>query len=290
MTWLCENGHIARTHEIREIGVTRRQLADAVRNGTLTHARRGIYVCTHLDAHQLRAAETGGLIDCVSALRRHEDLWCGPPDERLHLRFPAHHQRYGVTQEVSHWRKPVGGPIHGLEVAPIDALLQAMACLAPYDALAAIESAVHLAYLPQDQLSTLIALAPERLQPVLARMNLLSQSGFETHTRLKVEDAGHSVECQVSIPGAGILDLLVAGRVGIETDGRKWHENRFEADRSKDIRVAAWGIPVLRLGRSHIFDSWPETLAGLERLLAEARRTRSDQRRFRPYGGDSWHS
>ena len=78
-----------------------------------------------------------------------------------------------------------------------------MACLSDYDLLAAVESSIHLGYLPAADLARLAALAPGRMRGVLKRLDLRSQSGFETFTRLQLQDAGHHVECQVPIPGAG---------------------------------------------------------------------------------------
>jgi len=148
--------------------------------------------------------------------------------------------------------------------------------------LAAVESAWHLDLLDVDGVDLLREHAPGRMAPTLARLDLRSQSGFETHTRVKLEDAGHDVESQIPIPGSSDLDLLVDGCVGIETDGRKWHETRFIADRTKDLVLESWGIRTLRLGAPHIFGQWPDTLATIERMVAESpQRLRAQRRRFR---------
>jgi very-short-patch-repair endonuclease len=157
----------------------------------------------------------------------------------------------------------------------MDALLQAMSCLAPIDALAAIESALHLGRLSGEGLDRLLDLAPDRMTPTLERLNLGAQSGLETHARILLQDAGHEVLTQVEIGGAGILDLLVDDCVGVETDGEKWHRDRFREDRSKDVGVELWGIRVLRIGAHHLFREWPTTLRALERMIADARRGRS---------------
>ncbi len=269
--WLCARGHVATAQELIAHGTSRRHIVSAVRAGRLLRLRRGVYGCAHLDADQRTAVAAGGLIDCVSALARHEDVWAGVNRAGLHLRLEPH-AHSPQADAVVHWRKQAQIPTHAVEVSPVDALLQAMSCLDPYDALAAVESALHLGYLNPWLLDSLIELAPERMRRTLDRIDPRSQSGFETHTRVMLVDAGHTVECQVSVPGAGVLDLLVDDCVGVETDGRTWHEHRFLEDRTKDIRVGAWGIPVLRLARSHIFETWPETLATIERMIEQSPR------------------
>lgn len=278
MTWLCDRGHVATTRDLAAAGVDKRRLRAAVSAGRLLAVRIGVYACPHLGAAEIEVLTAGVVFDCVSALARHKDVWSGMNEHGLHVRANSHGRFPSLDAEAVHWRRQFGRAT-ALEVSPLDALLQAMRCLSPYDSLAAIESAVHLGYLSRSELGNLLLLAPDRMRSTLERMDLASMSGFETHTRSLVQDAGHEVQSQVDVPGAGLLDLLVDGCVGLETDGRKWHEGRFVADRTKDIRVGAWGIPVLRLGRPHIFESWPDTLATLELMIAKER---AAGRRFDP--------
>ncbi|MFM9877900.1 MAG: type IV toxin-antitoxin system AbiEi family antitoxin domain-containing protein [Rhodoglobus sp.] len=270
MTWLCTRGHVASARDLAAMGASRRAVARAVAEGRLIRCRRGIYACPHIDAQERSAAAIGGHIDCLSALARHENVWTGPTARELHVRVDPRFHAQAAAGTVLHWQVVHGESEHPLEVAPIDALLQAMSCLSGYDALAAVESAAHLGYLNETDLGRLLELAPQRMRAVLKRLDLRSQSGFETFTRLQLQDAGHHVECQVPIPGAGVLDLLVDDCVGIETDGEKWHASRFHADRTKDVLIEAWGIRVLRIGRPLIFDEWPTTLATIERMVAES--------------------
>src|SRR5690606_28622097 len=113
----------------RDGGVTRRAVAAALASGRLVRAARGVYACAHLDPPSLTALGAGGLIDCVSALDRN-GVWVGDVTG-LHLRArPHHHLR--PTTATFHWSEQLGSG--HLEVSPIDALLQAMSCLDPYNA------------------------------------------------------------------------------------------------------------------------------------------------------------
>ena len=72
-----------------------------------------------------------------------------------------------------------------------------------------------------------------------------SQSVIECLARFLLRRAGFHVESQVNIPGMGHLDLMVDGRLGIETDGAGFHMDRasFEEDRRR------WNVTT-RLGNS----------------------------------------
>jgi very-short-patch-repair endonuclease len=231
-------------------------------------AGRGIYVCAHVDGDQLAAARAGCLIDCVSALARH-DVWSGIKPHTLHLR--AHpHQHVRVPAGAVRWSRTHGVATHG-EVSPVDAILEVLRCLPPEDALACVESALYLGYLDERGLQLVHSLAPRSARRILALRDPGAQSGLETHARLKLLAAGHTVRTQVPVPGTSDLDLLVDERVGVETDGRRWHADRFIEDRTKDIIVEGAGIRMLRIAPSHVFTTWPRTLATIERMLGNAR-------------------
>jgi very-short-patch-repair endonuclease len=270
-TWLCDRSHVARTSELVAAGASRRQLARAVAVGELLRLAPGRYACAHIDEIARHAATSGCRIDCISALARH-GVWSGIAQAGLHLRAVPGRHLVGLPQHARVHRNAHRGAYDGLEVSPVDALLRAMRCLTPYDALASVESALHTGYLDELGLRTVIEAAPRWMTPALDRLDRGAQSGLETHTRLRLQDAGHAVMSQVRIPGAGILDLLVDDCVGVETDGSLWHAETFLGDRTKDIGIETWGIRVLRIGATHVFRTWPDTMLAIERMVADAPR------------------
>jgi very-short-patch-repair endonuclease len=269
--WLCAHGHVASTRDLTRAGFGRVARANA---DGVVRLKRGVYSCTHFDEQALSAGRMGCLLDCTTALERH-GIWSGiaPPGTHWRAR-PNHHTGDVHSPVVLHWSKSSLSSQHPFEVSALDSLSQAIRCLSPYDALASLESAMHLGYASAPEVERTIRQAPLHLQTVLRRLNLGAQSGYETHARLKLEDAGHAVRTQAQIPGAGALDILVDDCVGVETDGRKWHgADRFLPDRTKDLVVESWGIRVIRIAGPHIFEYWPVTLSVIERMIAESPRT-----------------
>ena len=272
-TTLCGLGHVASRQQLMTHGAAARAIRDAVAVDAIRRIGRGIYACPHIDSETRITASAGVQIDCLSALDRH-GVWSGIPAHTLHVRARPHHHinRLPRASHV-HWSRQ-WTPRAGTEVSPVDALLQAMRCLQPIDWLASAESALHTGYLSEGEWHDVVRIAPQWMRPTIARLDRGAQSGFETHTREQLVSAGHRVRTQVGVVGASALDLLVDECVGVETDGEKWHgPERFIHDRTKDIVVEGHGIRVLRIGRPHIFDSWPRTLATIERMISDASRT-----------------
>lgn len=192
---------------------------------------------------------------------------------------PHQHARQHIPGAVVHWAGAVQRAAL-LEVAPADAVLQAIRCLGPDDALACVESALHTKYLSDDQLDLVLLHAPDRLHPILSGIDRGAQSGYETWTRLKLVRAGFRVRTQGFVPGAGHVDLIVEECVGVEVDGEKWHgPERFLHDRTKDRNAELQGVRMLRIGGFHVFDDWDTTLAAIQRMVTDAQRGLRPQRR-----------
>ncbi len=260
---LCALGHVVSTRQLLAAGMTARQLERWVADGSILRLRPGTYACTHLDDEAVIAATAGTRLDCVSLLARIPDAWTGRGDHGTHVRaITGRHVGVLPPGAVIH-RPRVGEP--GL----VGALVSASRCLEPVDWLACVESMLHLARIDERGLEILAATVRGPTRRMLGRLNRDAESGLETHARCRLQDAGFSVETQVTVPGAGRLDLVVDRCVAVETDGRRWHEHRFLEDRTKDLRVEGWGIRVVRIAPVHLFDEWPETLAAITRMVRE---------------------
>ncbi|MFT2817055.1 hypothetical protein [Leifsonia sp. A12D58] len=268
---VCHLGHVVSTLQLGRLGANKRMIAAAVEAGIIRRVARGTYACAHLEPPLSSAARAGAKIDCTTSLQRN-GVWSGIEQPGLHLRMPPHgHLQRRAPAAVLHWSELRSASAQPLEVSPLDALMQALLCLSPDDALASVESALHLGFVDEHELELLMAWAPARLQSVLAQIDRGAQSGFETHTRVLLVRAGLRVRTQAYVPGSGHFDLLVEECVGLETDGEQWHgPERFIPDRTKDLAAEEYGVRSLRIGRTHIFDSWPRTLAAVRRMVGDA--------------------
>lgn len=94
--------------------------------------------------------------------------------------------------------------------------------------------------------------------------------------RYWLQRAGFHVESQVNIPGMGHIDLMVDGKLGIETDGAGFHMDRasFEEDRRRWNVTTRRGIPILVVSYPLLLNRPAEFIAmvreALDRLAAAA--------------------
>jgi very-short-patch-repair endonuclease len=148
-----------------------------------------------------------------------------------------------------------------------------MNCLDAENALAAMESAIRRGFLSEKHVRELGALAPRRLRPLIPSLITNSGSGNETIARVRLMEAGYHVIAQARVPGVGHQDLLVDNSVAIEVDSSEWHDDETQQalDIERDLVSVGLGRPVLRIRPTHIRDSWPSTLAVIDRAVRDAR-------------------
>jgi very-short-patch-repair endonuclease len=158
----------------------------------------------------------------------------------------------------------------------MQALWRAIHCLDEENAIAAMESALHLGFLTPAELRRIGANAPRRLLPAARHLVDSSGSGNETIVRRRLERVGYHLESQAFVPGMGHGDLLVEGCLGLDVDGREWHgEDRYEIDHDRDLRSEGLGRHVIRISTRQIHVTWPSTLAVIERAANDAIRERN---------------
>lgn len=215
---------------------------------------------------------------CVSALAQ-AGVWAGH-SRQLHIQLTPSARSAAASDLVRHWEHPRFEMETPWRAGRSQALWRAIHCLDEENALAAMESAIHERYLPAAEVLRIGRLASRRLRPAFRGLIMNSGSGNETIVRLRLQRAGYRVEAQAHVPGMGRQDLLVDECLGLDVDGRKWHEgqDRFANDRDRDIHVEGLGRHVLRLRTSHIFETWPHTLAVIERAVRDAQRERMRRR------------
>jgi very-short-patch-repair endonuclease len=284
--FVCSRGHLAATRDLTRAGFPRERLTEAITRRELWRPRRGTYACLHIDVELAFVAGVGGALTCVSALKR-LGVWSGF-DIRLHLQLAATHGRMPLTIDPHgrlprvHWHNPEFGMTTRWLVSPREALWQALHCLDHENALAALESAAHGGVLGSAEVAHLAGLAPKRLIDDLPDLNFGSGSGYESIVRFRLIKHGFQVQSQAHVPGLGHQDLLVEDIVGLEVDGKSFHdtEDQFALDRDRDLHAAALGRTTLRLRPAHVTRDWELVLAAIERLVADGRRA-SEYRTYR---------
>jgi len=272
--------------ELLAEGWTVHAIAASVRLGVLIRVRRGHYAAPTTDANVQRAVRVGGLLACVSELRFRE-IWT-PQPAALHVHVAVNAARLRNPDDrarrirpgdcVVHWSVLVDpGGATASHVSIVDALAEAVGCLDPWFAVAAIDSALNRGDVSLPVLRARLAAAPIGIVRLLDQVDGRAQSGLETLVRLLAKALGFRVAVQVRFAGIGIVDLVVEGWVVIETDGGEHHDTAIVAarDRRRDARHAAAGRTALRFRYQQVVHELPTVAAAIIGAVRSHRRIRN---------------
>jgi very-short-patch-repair endonuclease len=279
---LAALGGVAHAAGLRDHGVTRRALDQALRAGTVERVRGGWYCPRGDSSDQVRALRVGGRLGCVSLLRMHRIWLMG--HTRLHVAVSAPRSRLrtpanrgvaldswpGAASVVTHWRAQLQNP-HG----PTDMLDDAAACVATClpraHAIVAFDSLLNSKLLTYERLRAALAGLPDSHEWMMDLVDAGCGSGLETLARLHLRRNHVRVRSQVHIPGIGWVDLLVGDRLVVELDSRSHHDDpaAYERDRARDLALVELGYIVVRVTYRRVMDD----CSSVERaLLAVIRR------------------
>lgn len=235
--------------DLRVVGMSGREITDAVRRGHLIRVRRDRYLRTSANPEVIEAVRIGGRLSCLSLLKTlgvfvhrcsKTHVFVEPGTSRIRPGDPQH--------VVVHWNAVADAeaPLHAASL--MDAVRQSMRCQAPRAALATLDSLAHHGVLTREQIDEVLLALPSRFRALARLVDASAASGPETYVRLLLRSLGVDFETQVQLPGVGRVDFLVDGWLIIECDSREFHEGwgKQVEDRRRDIAAARLGYVTIR--------------------------------------------
>lgn len=247
-------GGVATRQQLVGMGIADRALANAVARGTMERVRQGVYAVPLADRVQVARIAWRCEPTCLTAAR-HLGLPVASRDDRLHMAV-AHDRSSGRPNA---W-PPASVIVHMTRRLPpdsprtADVIDSATRCASRLEQLEMVDSALNKGLMLEGDIGGL-RYTPARTRRWLARhCDGRSESLLETRTRVALRAAGLQVQPQVTIPGVGRVDLLVEGKVVVETDGRATHAltAAFDADRRRDRSALLAGYLVMRFGYADV--------------------------------------
>lgn len=254
-------------------GATDRHLTVAVRSRSVSRPRRGWYSTWPPHDDRFVAVAVGGRLTGASALHQLGAWsWHRPavtvsvPETASRLR-----RRRGVRVVWDPAELSRRGSAWAVD--PRDALARAVVEAASLeDAVILVDWARQAGIVTDDDDATeVLSRKAVDASGLVAWSDGGAQSILESAAGTRLRCAGHDVVRQVPVArGAWVLDMVVDGIVGFETDGRRFHVNRFDEDRLKDAAVALDGLVPLRAATAMVQSTWANTSAAIEALIAVA--------------------
>jgi hypothetical protein len=258
-------GGFATRRQLRRAGATDRDLTRAVRSGALHRPRLGWYSDLPPDDDRVTAVRIGGRLTGASALF-HLGGWMWSRPARVCVSVApnaARLRRCGRSRVV--W-DPVDvrerGDVAVVSVA--DALVRAVLEEDFEIAVALCDWALHQDRVTADEFAEVIARLPSDARGIADWVDADSESILESVVRTRLRRAGFHVTSQVPVGFGRHTDLVVNDVLGVETDGRRWHAHRFDADVSKDMATLVRGRIPVHLSYELITQEWETVLAAIE--------------------------
>jgi len=275
--------HVAGALRRRDLALdrtSRRALHDLVEEGAVVE-RGGVVFAPGTDWPLIACRMLGGLLTCHSALEYYS-LPELPHPGAVHVAIPSSRGRVRSLGGVVVHREPARWP-PGMSppVAPPRLLVARMLrCAEEIPAVVVADAALRRGLVSRAELAAMLRsnrsggpLGHRRL----ARCREKARSPIESIARLELEDAGHSVEVGVDVPGVGEVDMLVDDRLLLETDGYQFHSSKgdWANDRRREQRLIAQGRLWVRLTYDDVMSGRTipiveAALSGLRRALSTA--------------------
>lgn len=277
---LSDNYGVVSRTQLLETGLGGHDIQTLTETGRLTRLRPGWFASDPADAEVVRAVRAGGVLSCVSALRRH-GLWV-PPDPLVHLRCSEHHTGRPLSPGLKECQpRPQCRRRMVRSVDPfLLALRTAVSCV-PDDVLVVLlDSALRQGRLERGDLPGLWPTGSDRALPLINRVDPSAESGTETLVRLRLRRRGIRVRTQFQIGAVGRVDLLIGDRLVIEVDSRAHHTGveAYRRDRRRDRRLVGLGYVVIRLAYEDVLFDWDEAEEDILAVI-RSRRHRWPRRR-----------
>lgn len=280
---LREHGGVARINAFLAAGLTRLQVASALRRGVLERPRNAWYVDPALPWQVKQAIRVGGVATCVSAA---EAIGLPVPPERrrtVHVSVEAnaahfrHHKdkrwyvAAGEDDLVSmHWSHRVD-PHLGSRCGLLDTLLHLSRCVPEEWWIAALDAALREhrdrpALLSRVEFVRLVQHLPRRMRRALRQVDPRSESPIETLLRLGLVRRGLGpFDLQVWTTRSDRVDILLRGRLILEADGKEFQDPQKDAIR--DALMRSLGYVVLRFDHERIVFDLEAVLDEIEAVL-----------------------
>ncbi|AMB58640.1 endonuclease domain-containing protein [Microterricola viridarii] len=267
--WLAARDGIAHTQQALRAGFTRYAIRAAVDAAVIGRVRRDWIALPDAPPELRAAAELGGRLACLSAVKR-LGLWhLADGQEHFSAAHGSGHTAVGPGQRM-HWSiGPVALSRHAL-VEPVENALVHVAECQPFEnALAVWDSALNSKLVTPHHLGRL-QLRTRAARAVRQAMSGLSDSGIETIPITRLGALGIRVRQQVAIAGHRV-DGLIGERLVLQIDGFAHHSTAAQrgADIAHDRALTLLGYTVLRVDYRQVLFGWAQVEADILRAIAQ---------------------
>ncbi|QIK62170.1 DUF559 domain-containing protein [Leucobacter viscericola] len=252
---LRECGGIERTTRLRERGVTRAELDQAIAAKAIVQPQRGWIALTDADSLLVQAAKDHVVLSCVTQAKR-LGLWVRETPKNVHVAPPGRGAKVRNKRLIVHWRSPPMLRSPFLLEDPIENVLNHLAeCQPREDALVIWESALNKRMTDYSSLATLpLNGAARRLLEVCTPF---SDSGLESLVCSRLSWLPCPISQQSFVLGHRV-DVLIGQRLVLQIDGATHTGAQRTEDIKHDAELKLRGYEVIRVSYEQVMFRWEE--------------------------------
>ncbi len=272
-------GGIVQKQQLVRRGARDLDLTRAVRDGAVFRARHGWYSTLPPMDPRVQAVRVGGRLTGISAveaaggwvLGRHP-LHVSLHDNAARLRSRVNrHVRFDAAHDdtVLHWEDSgvaTRGSVCSVDIR--DALYRVVLDEPFEQAIAALDWALNTGTIDLIDFESLLLSLPAEFLGMRDWVDVACDSLPESLSRTRLRLRGHRVESQRALGDLQHIDMVVDECVGVETDGDRFHRDRFEEDRAKDLDITITRLHCIRPSARAVFDDWPRVLLAIETAVS----------------------
>ena len=260
-----ESAIAARGGAVRRVALLNKGYSDwhirrALGSGAIRRISRGVYATSGSLPLAEHLAKNQAQLTCFGRAKQ-EGLWVLHDQDIPHV-------------GIAHGRPVSGCVSHRFKgtLTLRDILRHCAQCGTELEILCVLESAVVKHKVTLAQLRTLFNRRNDgRVRTIIESIDPQSMSIAETCARYHLKKAGYNVQGQAHIRGMGHLDALVDGQLGLEIDGREYHNNEkaWEEDLRRGNVLVIEDVPVLHF-RAAVAMYYPEEMLRWVRQALES--------------------
>ncbi len=258
-TAVLEKGKVASRGQLLALGFSDWQIRSAMASGSIRRAAPGVYILGDPHPMSRHLAENHAALTCFSAAKE-MGLWVLHAPEAPHV-------------GTAHGRPVPGCVTHRYKgtLTFWDIVRHCTRCGTDVEVLCVLESAVIKKRCTISELRREFSRRKDaRIRRLIDLIDPQSMSIAETCARFHLLKAGHSVQVQYHVRKMGHLDAMVDGQLGLEIDGREFHDNAkaWAEDLRRGNVLTVRDVPTLRIRASVAMYHPEEMLRWVEQALA----------------------
>lgn len=258
-------GGVAKTWQLRELGISESNVRQAITNETVIRLRKGWFGLTSITPLERRAGIDHGFLTCASAAT----VRGFPAKTSTHYHLRANRP----IENIRSGRRRRKMATVGALVSIVDMAEDYVLCQSEEWSLALVDHLLRWNHMSIADWRDLESRLPFKKRRIVGMRSKLAESALESVVRFRLMLEKIPFEMQVTV-GKYRADFLIAGKVILETHGAEFHAGHkaFERDRARTLWLRGMGFDVIEMSYQQL-DDWARVVSVIRAAVETRKRS-----------------